>query len=64
LGQATNWRDCKEGKQAEFMIEKNFPWQLFERIGVYSCLIYQKILNIIPSAVHKPKLEVKPEWYY
>src|SRR5882672_6688929 len=34
--QARNWSApaIKEGKQAEFLVERCFPWQLIERIGV------------------------------
>ena len=28
--------ECKEGKQAEFLLEQSFPWHLVERIGVQS----------------------------
>ena len=31
---ARDWRQCKEGKQAEFLLEQDFPWGLVERIGV------------------------------
>ena len=34
--EATDWRRCKEGKQAEFLIEQRFPWELVSRIGVRS----------------------------
>ena len=34
--QATNWKDCREDKQAEFLLEDQFPWPLVEAIGVYS----------------------------
>ena len=36
---ATMWQDCKEGKQAEFLMENHFPWGLIEEIGVYICYI-------------------------
>lgn len=31
--QARDWRSCKEGKQAEFLVEYNSSWHLIERIG-------------------------------
>ena len=31
-----NWQHCREEKQAEFLIENCFPWQIIEGIGVYS----------------------------
>ena len=32
--QATAWRQCQEGKQVEFLIEQQFPWEQVARIGV------------------------------
>lgn len=43
--QATDWRKCKEGKQAEFLFEYSFPWHLVERIGVFSHNIYSQVLS-------------------
>ena len=54
----------KEGKQAEFLVEYNFPWHLVERIGVYSRGVYQQVANALPSGGHRPQVEIKPEWYY
>ena len=62
--QATNWQTCKEGKQAEFLMEYNFPWHLVERIGVYSRVIYQQVANALMVSGHQPQVEIKPEWYY
>lgn len=62
--QAENWQQCKEGKQAEFLAEHCFPWQLIERIGVYSQSVSQRVLNAIPVNVYRPKIEIKSDWYY
>jgi len=62
--QALNWQTCKEGKQAEFLMEYNFPWHLVERIGVYSTGIYKQVMNALPVGGYRPQVEVKPEWYY
>lgn len=62
--QARNWRQCKEGKQAEFLVELNFPWHLVERIGVFSRVIYQQVCNAMPASGHRPRAEVLTEWYY
>lgn len=62
--QARNWRSCKEGKQAEFLVEHCFPWHLVERIGVYSRAVYQQAVNALPPAGHRPVVEIRPEWYY
>ena len=62
--QATDWRQCKEGKQAEFLLERGFPWRLVERIGVHSRTIYQAVANTLPTKGHRPVVEIRPEWYY
>lgn len=54
----------KEGKQAEFLIERGFPWHLVERIGVYSRDYVAPVSTAIPSTVHRPRIEILPDWYY
>lgn len=61
---ATNWRACKEGKQAEFLIEREFPWELISRIGVLSRTVNDQVLTAVQALAHKPVVEIKPEWYY
>jgi len=62
--QANDWRAHKEGKQAEFLLERCFPWYLIERIGVHSRAVYGQVVNALPVPGHRPKVEVLPEWYY
>lgn len=62
--QARDWRQCKEGKQAEFLVEQNFPWHLVERIGVQSRTTYQRAMNALPAEGHRPAVEILPQWYY
>lgn len=64
--QARNWRDrtVKEGKQAEFLLERCFPWQLVERIGVQCSSTYQHVANTLPAAPHHPIVELHRDWYY
>jgi hypothetical protein len=57
-------RSIKEGKQAEFLLEKSFPWELVERIGVRSLAVYQQVANLLPANPHRPKLEILQQWYY
>lgn len=61
---ARNWSGCKEGKQAEFLIERRFPWELVSRIGVLSRQTYDQVLTLRQQLGHKPVVETKPEWYY
>jgi hypothetical protein len=61
---ATSWRNCREEKQAEFLIEDCFPWKLVEQIGVIS-IEYDRIVNKkLAAATHKPKIRVRSDWYY
>jgi len=62
--QARDWRQCKEGKQAEFLLEHSFPWHLIERIGVLNRTIYQHVVNALPVNGHRPTVEIRPDWYY
>lgn len=62
--QAHDWRQCKEGKQAEFLLEQSFPWHLVERVGVYSRTIYQQVVNALPVNGHRPAVEIRTDWYY
>jgi len=57
-------RSVKEGKQAEFLMEHSFPWELVERVGVSSQAVYGQASAAIKAAVHKPHIEIKPNWYY
>lgn len=62
---ARDWRQCKEGKQAEFLLEHSFPWHLIERIGVHSPVIYGQVVNALPSQGYRPTVEVlRTDWYY
>ena len=60
--QARNWRDCKEPKQAEFLIEQRFPWELITRIGVRTKRIWRRVVELLDS--HEPPVRVMPNWYY
>ena len=62
--QARDWQRCKEGKQAEFLIEYRFPWELVSCIGVLSRGVYYQANMALQAAVHKPRLEIRREWYY
>ena len=62
--QAKQWQECKENKQAEFLMERQFPWNLILRIGVQSEQMRQRAMVAIEEARHKPRVEIKPDWYY
>lgn len=54
----------KEGKQAEFLMEGSFPWQLVERVGVPSLALYHHVSGLLSENSHRPRLEILNEWYY
>lgn len=33
---SSSWQQCQDEKQAEFLLEKQFPFELIKQIGVYS----------------------------
>ena len=54
----------KEQKQAEFLIEQQFPWHLVEEIAVINQLTGQKAVQAITGAEHRPAVQIRPAWYY
>lgn len=54
----------KVGKQAEFLIEQDFPWSLVERIGVCNDEICKTVQKTIANAGHQPPVTAIPAWYY
>ncbi|ARM31170.1 DUF4433 domain-containing protein [Prosthecochloris sp. HL-130-GSB] len=61
---ATNWKDCREQKQAEFLIEEQFPWSLVEAVGVYSQAQFQQVSAALNSTTHRPPVSIQRNWYY
>jgi hypothetical protein len=57
-------RQVKEGKQAEFLYERCFPWHLIKRIGVHSQSVAQRVADATREASHRPPIEIRPDWYY
>ena len=64
--EATDWREphIKEGKQAEFLIERSFPWSLVSFMGVHSPTIRDTVRAVMQGTGHEPVVEVAPHWYY
>lgn len=63
---ARDWRapEVKEGKQAEFLVHESFPWHLVTRIGVRSRPVYDQVRETLKTACHRPRVEIKFDWYY
>ena len=62
--EATDWRRCKEGKQAEFLIEQRFSWELVSRIGVQSRRVCDQTEAVLEAGAHGPPVEIRRAWYY
>ena len=58
------WQNCKEAKQAEFLLEQHFPWHLIEHIGVPNRQCCQQVHNILNAAGHQPAVSIQRNWYY
>jgi len=62
---ATYWVDCRERKQAEFLIEDRLSWKLIASIGVYSQQYYNKVSDLIlGNSHHHPMIKIRKHWYY
>ena len=61
---ARSWRDRRDEKQAEFLVERSFPWVLVRRIGVRSPHIQEQARDILRAADDRPEVEVRRDWYY
>ncbi len=61
-----DWRgqEKKETKQAEFLVHDTFPWTCIRWIGVHNPSVEQAVTSMLNQASHKPRIEVKPSWYY
>jgi ssDNA thymidine ADP-ribosyltransferase, DarT len=61
---ASNWVSCRDHKMAEFLMHKSFPWELVNKIGVYSERTGVRAMAAFGKSNHRPQVKVKQEWYY
>ena len=54
----------KDGKQAEFLLYKSFPFDLIESIGVINAEIQSIVKNILLGTVLVDKVQMRPDWYF
>ena len=54
----------KEHKQAEFLVEHSFPWELVSRVGVISQHVHREARSALHEAPYRPSIEIIPTWYY
>lgn len=64
--QSNDWRDpvVKEGKQAELLVERAFPFPLIRRIGVRTPATRHHAESCLGNSKHRPPVEIVPAWYY
>ena len=64
--EARDWAEppVKEGKQAEFLVERFFPWDLVSHIGVYSSATRHHVVEALEASSHRPSVRVERSWYY
>ncbi len=58
------WQNCKDRKQAEFLVEGSFPWTLVQRIGVCCEGARHQAQCALVMALHKPPIQIQKRWYY
>ena len=61
---ARDWRSCQSEKQAEFLVESSFPWELVARIGVRDWEVRTRTQAIVEESTNQPRVEIIPRWYY
>jgi hypothetical protein len=54
----------KEGKQAEFLVESKFSWELISSIGVIDSRVATKVQKLLFAANHEPTVNIRSDWYY
>jgi hypothetical protein len=64
------WADTQEDgdrcrrRQAEFLVHRQFPWELVAEIGVLNSQVAAQVLEVLDNAPHKPAVRICPGWYY
>ena len=61
---ARMWPHCKEEKQAEFLVERSFPWARIQRVGVRSLRVQDQARDAMQASEHQPAVEIRQRWYY
>lgn len=67
---ATQWSgggidpSLRTDKQAEFLIEQSFPFELVSRIGVRSAQVRDIVEGELQASSYRPPVQIKPDWYY
>ena len=62
--EATYWPDKRDEKQAEFLIERFFPWHLVSRIGCRTRATERLASEVVMAADAQLPVHVMRTWYY
>ena len=54
----------KEGKQAEFLVQNWFPWELVESVGVFDQNRLDLVTRTLVTSEHQPTVQVENGWYF
>ena len=69
---ARQWRNTDDDpdrmrrKQAEFLVHKSVPWQVFLGVAVRNVNLKQRVEELLASVdpgLHRP-VAIRPKWYY
>jgi hypothetical protein len=63
-GDSADHPDRKRRRQAEFLVYKDYPWTAIHEIGVYDKAIAEQVLQQLPRVLHRPKVNIRINWYY
>ena len=61
---ANDWKNDRDSKQAEFLLQREFPIALATRIGVISNDMKNKVLSLTKSSDYSIEVCDKKDWYY
>ncbi len=56
--------DRKRRRQAEFLVQRFFPFNLFHAIGVMNQTVADQVRALIPLEMPVPVIRLEPAWYY
>lgn len=58
------WQNCATQKAAEFLVADAFPWQQIVAIGCHNQTVAQRVTAALAASSHKPRVLLRPAWYY
>jgi len=56
--------DRKRRRQAEFLVQRFFPFSLIEGIGVFDSLMLERVTALLKEQPVEPPVQIRAAWYY